>query len=103
MYVGSLTFSILVLVVKKQPPSRKYIVFFLLVVTQLTYPEYVERIQREAGELQSIFSSPRTPPPSYESDLTEESQASTDYSSPVRSEHQHFRTNIKSMPYLALK
>ena len=65
--------------------------------------EYVERIQREAGELQSIFTSPRTPPPSYDSDLTEESLASTDYSSPVRSEHQHFRTNIKSMPYLALK
>ena len=48
--------------------------------------EYVEKIQREAGELSSIFSSPRSPPPSYESDVTEDScttATTTDYSSPA--------------------
>ena len=70
----------------------------------LNISEFVEKIQRDASELQTIFSSPRSPPPSYESDVTEESVTSTEYStSPVRSQHQHFRTNIKSMPYLALK
>ena len=48
--------------------------------------EYVEKIQREAAELSSIFSSPRSPPPSYESDVTEDScttATTTDYSSPA--------------------
>ena len=74
-----------------------------LLISTLNISEHVEKIQREASELQTIFSNPRSPPPSYESDVTEESLTSTDYSSPVRSQHQHYRTNIKSMPYLALK
>ena len=51
----------------------------------ISFLEYVEKIQREATELTSIFSSPRSPPPSYESDVTEDSCTSattTDYSSP---------------------
>ena len=55
-------------------------IYFLYVV------EYIEKIQRDAAELATIFSSPRSPPPSYESDMTEDSLATsttTDYSSPA--------------------
>ena len=50
------------------------------------FVEYIEKIQRDAAELATIFSSPRSPPPSYESDMTEDSLATsttTDYSSPA--------------------
>ena len=62
-----------------------------------------EDSERRIGAADNLLQ-PEVPPPSYESDVTEESVTSTEYStSPVRSQHQHFRTNIKSMPYLALK
>ena len=61
--------------------------------------ECVETVQRESVELRKIFGSGDSPRPSYESVCS----SGSEYSSPVRAEFQHFRTNIPAMPYLALR
>ena len=78
----------------------EYAIIKLMIKLHLYFPsELVETVQRESSELKIIFAGRNSPRPSYESQSSTES----DFSSPVRAQHRHFKTNNKTMPCIALR